>query len=132
EAGFVAPAPVTGRDEVGAAASAFNEAGAEIRRRGSEIKDRDEAMRRLVAAIREDVVRPMGTLDAAEVVAAEARLRNLLAAATLRLSRDLPAGEPVDLAALAARVTGRYRAPARARGITLLLETSSEPVMTTA
>jgi signal transduction histidine kinase len=143
---------VTNRDEIGSLAAAFNEACVEIRRRVADVKDRDDALRRFAANASEDVVAPLvvlearlGALDqnaalspAARIEVREAirqahdvtaRLQNMAASATLKLSNESPAKESVDLTALAGRVVESHQALARASGVTLLAETPTAPVV---
>jgi signal transduction histidine kinase len=151
-ANYSGAAIVTGRDEIGSVAAAFNEACVEIRRRVADVKDREEALRRFTANVSEDVVASLGVLEArlglldrtaslspeARVEVREAireahdtgaKLQNLAASATLRLSSESPAREQVDLAGLTARVVERHQVLARAAEVTLAAGAPHPPVI---
>ena len=150
-ANYTGAVTVTGRDEIGSVAAAFNEACVEIRRRVADVKDREEALRRFTTNASEDVVTPLGVLEArlglldraatlspdARVEVREAireahdvraRLQNLAASATLRMSSESPAKEPVDLATLAASVVESHQVLARAADVTLSAVAPHAPV----
>src|SRR6185295_3278271 len=149
---YSASVPVKGRDEIGSMAATFNEAGADIRRRSADVKDRDEAMRRLTAATAADVVGPLVTLEGqlGELEAAgglneharariresirhthglTSRLQNLAAASTLRLTSELAAQEQIDLTALVTRAVDGHQPLARAAGMTLTSDKPATPVV---
>lgn len=116
-----------GRDEVNAIAFAFNEAAAAIRDRTTDIKDREESLRRYVSGSTEQVAAPMHALvqrlagsqpDAVvEAHTLSMRLNNLAAAATLKMSIAVPARDKVDLAAIVQRAAERQAAFARAMSV---------------
>ena len=141
---------VGGRDEMSALAFAFNEAGADIRRRSTDVKDREESLRRYIANTTEAVTEPLEALEQRlgavdrlhppapvriEVNAAvgEAhtlamRLQNLAVAATLRMSMESPARDTIDLNALVQRVIGRQDAFSRAANVKVTRVTEGAPV----
>ena len=112
-----------------ALAFAFNEAASDIRRRTTDIKDREDSLRRYIANTTEgvtapliDVERRLGGLDPAAapstlraeihraVIDAHTlamRMQNLSAAATLRMSIKSPMKDAVDVNALVQRVVNR-------------------------
>ena len=130
---------VAGRDELSALAFAFNEAGAEIRRRATDTKDREDSLRRYIASTTERVTGPLADLerrlggidangaapaDRLELRAAVAdahtmamRLQNLAAAATLRMTIETPANDVIDLSAVITRVIDRQAPFAQALGV---------------
>ncbi len=132
--------PVTGRDEIGAFGAAFNEAAAEIRRRATDIKDREEALRRHVRQTGEDVAVPLADLEArvgalssdsmfggrhraelqqmlVETHGLSARLNNLLAVARLRASAADMKREPTDVGRLVERLAEKRAPLAKATGV---------------
>lgn len=148
-------APVTGKDEIGSIASLFNEAAVDIRRRMSDVKDREEALRRLVANTTDDVAKPLAalesrlsTLDIATAVSStaradvraaireahhvNARLRNLNVAAAVRMSIESAARGSVDLASLVKEVVDQRAGLARASDVTLGLTPADRPVVVSA
>ncbi len=144
--------PVTGRDEIGSLAFAFNEAGAEIRRKMVDIREREEALRRFVGNTTHDIAVPLTVLqghlsdlesDAAistvakehvQASIAEAHymaslLRNLGAVARLRSSTEPITITAVDMNALVDRVLARHRPVARAAEVELNFAVPEKPVM---
>jgi hypothetical protein len=105
---------VGGRDEMSALAFAFNEAASDIRRRSTDVRDREESLRRYIAGTTSDVTSPLiaakHRLGRADLSAAPAslraeihgavadvhtlsmRLQNLSTAATLRMSMESAMG----------------------------------------
>jgi signal transduction histidine kinase len=132
---------VGGRDEMSALAFAFNEAASDIRRRATDIKDREDSLRRYIASTTDSVTAPLRDLehrlgnldrpDAPAGVRAEIRravieahtlamrMQNLSAAATLRMSIESPMKDTVDLNVLIQRVVSAQEAFASASEITL-------------
>jgi len=130
--------PVSGHDEIGALGAMFNEAAADIRRRSTDARDREEALRRYVADVTDGVAAPLAELEAALVAPAAGandtatradvvtrahglamRLLNLAAAARLRTSRDRLARDPIDMNALVTRLVDERAALARVLGVTV-------------
>jgi signal transduction histidine kinase len=135
---------ISGHDEASAIAFAFNEAATAIRDRTTDVKDREESLRRYIAGTGDSVSAPLLELEErlshldprqdAEVKAAaiEAhtlamRLQNLSAAATLKMSMSVPARETVDLQALVRRVVDRQTRFARAAAVDLQLVADPAP-----
>lgn len=135
--------PVTGIDEVSSLGAMFNEIGADIRRRITDSRDREEALRRYVADVTDGVAQPLTDLEARLLADARAgatdparlenvrhahelngRLLNMAAVARLRTSRDRLTREPVDMNAIVARVVAARTALAEALGVTM---TSAAP-----
>jgi signal transduction histidine kinase len=145
---------VGGRDEMSALAFAFNEAAADIRRRATDVKDREESLRRYIAITSENVTAPLAALERrlaaidrpdgsadmrAEIKAAlvdahslAMRLQNLSVAATLRLAMESPAVDAVDLHALLQRVVERQAPFARANGVTIAFVPEDGPIVAAA
>src|SRR5262245_43040601 len=110
---------VGGRDEMSALAFAFNEAASDIRRRSTDVRDREESLRRYIAGTTSDVTSPLiaaeHRLGGADLSAAPSslrgeiqgaladvhtlsmRLQNLSTAATLRMSIESAGKDAVDL-----------------------------------
>jgi len=142
-----------GRDEITAVAAIFNEAAAGIRLRANEIKEQQDALRRVIADTAEDLVKPLGAVPAriGEVLrsvsltpavreqmqaalrdahSVEHRAANLVAALQFR---DRDAGfqhVPVDLTALVERVVAREGMFASACGVPLSATVPDQPVKT--
>jgi len=132
---------VGGRDEMSALAFAFNEAASDIRRRSTDVKDREDSLRRYIASTNEsvtaaliDLERRLGALETAagsagprtEIRQAVAdahalvmRSQNLSAAATLRMSMESARKDSVDLDALIQRVLVQQQSFADASEVTL-------------
>jgi signal transduction histidine kinase len=126
---------VGGRDELSALAFAFNEAGADIRRRATDVRDREESLRRYLASVAESGTLPLLALeqrlselarDADRAKASRAvidahtlamRIQNLSAAATLRMSLESAARDAVELNALIDRVVARHAPFSRAADV---------------
>jgi signal transduction histidine kinase len=135
---------VRGRDEMSAFAFAFNEAAADIRRRASDVKDREESLRRYVTSTSDAVTQPLadlaqslGRIDAAAVPGSARdairravidahtlamRTANLNAAATLRMGNP-PAKDIVELNETMRRLTAAIGGYARACDVTLVIKT---------
>jgi signal transduction histidine kinase len=135
-------APDASRDEISAVSFIYNEAAAEVHRRAAETQDRIEALRRFLRSAELDLAAPLASMEkrAAELAALPAlpdqardhvqrvlqelyvagrRLRNLIAAAELRMTNDPLPRQPTDIAALVREVVDRYRPLARVSGVTL-------------
>ncbi len=132
---------VGGRDELGALAFAFNEAASDIRRRATDVKDREDSLRRFIAAASDDVAAPLAELtrrldalgqsaghspqraavnDAiVEAHTVGMRMQNLSVTALLRMRSESAAKDTVNLADLADRVVARQAAFARAMNVTV-------------
>lgn len=137
---------VGGRDELSALAFAFNEAASGIRRRSTDVRDREDSLRRYLANIAESVTGPLVALeeqlgqiardgDHAQIgrVIADAhtlamRIQNLSAAATLRMSIESAARDAIDLNALVDRVIARHAPVARAAGVSVSAALAAPPV----
>ena len=137
---YEAIAPVSGRDEISALAADFNEAGADIRRRIVDVKDRDDALRRLIGQTADASSEPIAALEhrlsglnAPDALRAthdlNGRLGNIAAAARLKMTIGADAHEAVDLSALTTTVVNRYSEWARQSGITLTTKMPPGPVM---
>jgi len=140
---YAEPIDVAGDDEIAGLASAFNEAGTQLRAHVETLEQRERSLRQFVANTTHDVMIPLTVLQgdlsrvrkalddgeaverAAVVQALEeahymgSLLHNLSAVSKLegggyRLQRN-----PVDLNALVSRAAGRHRPMAAARGILL-------------
>ena len=139
------PVTMSGQDEASAIAFAFNEAATAIRDRTTDVRDREESLRRHIASTGDSVVAPLLALEErltrldprqdAEVkaVAIEAhtlamRLQNLSAAATLKMSMSVTARETVDLQALVRRAVERQTRFARAAAVDLQLVADPVPI----
>jgi signal transduction histidine kinase len=132
---------VGGRDEMSSIAFAFNEAAADIRRRATGTKDREESLRRYIAGIEEEVAAPLRLLEQrlAEINARSStdvsrsdltaavmdahslvmRVQNLSVAAALKMSMEARAPQAIDLEPLVARVVERQSAFAHAAGVNI-------------
>ena len=130
---------IGGRDEMSSIAFAFNEAGTDIRRRTTDVKDREDSLRRYIASIGEEIATPLlafeqrlGALDRpaapaalrteidAAIVEAHTlgmRVQNLSVAAALKMTLESRARDIIDARALVARVVGRQSAFARAADV---------------
>jgi signal transduction histidine kinase len=135
------PVTVSGRDEMSALAFAFNEAAAAIRQRDTDIKDREDSLRRYLASTAEHVSGPLLALEStlgrisapsggasqadvdgllADVHTLAMRVQNLSAAATLRMSLKSAARDRVDLSGVIQRVIARQSPFAAANGVTVV------------
>jgi signal transduction histidine kinase len=145
---------VSGQDEMSALAFAFNEAAADIRRRATDVKDREDSLRRYISSTADSVTAPLAALarrlaavDRANAPApiqadlgaaiADAhglsmRLQNLSVAATLRMAMESPAADAVDLGALVQRVVEREAGFAAAAGVTVTFAAPGAPIIATA
>lgn len=151
---YAGVAPADGQDELTSIGAIFNEAAVAIRQRSTEIKEQQDALRRISTDANDDLVTPLAEVPArigdvlrsVSVTPAvrdqmQAALRdahtvahrgaNLVAALQLR---DREAGflsEPVDLTALVQRVIQRQFAFAAASGVPLSGTVPDQPVMVT-
>jgi signal transduction histidine kinase len=129
--------PASGKDEFTAVVASLNEASADVRRRIEDVKDREEAHRRFLGRVAEELVPPMEALesqlgDAAAVKKhhdTAAHLANLLAGARLRMRAGLTAQDDVDLREVVTRVAQRYAVLARASQVALEISLPNEPVV---
>jgi signal transduction histidine kinase len=140
--GYRSIAPDAAKDDIGAMTFVYNEAAAEIHRRGAETQDRVEALRRFVRSAELDLAPPLSSLETGvsalvsepalppearrrlrdvllDLHGAGRRLRNLVAAAELRMTNDPLPREPVDLVQVIEDLVARYRPLARASGVSL-------------
>jgi signal transduction histidine kinase len=143
---------VRGHDEIGSLAFALNEAGADIRRRSAEAKDREGAFTRFVASTTDDTTRPFAALqehlasaDGDASLSAPARaavrsaiglaqdlvsmLRNMSAAAKLRMREEAVPRSPIELRAITSGVITQNDGVARAAGVSLEAALPAGPVM---
>lgn len=144
-------APAEGHDEITAIGAIFNEASADIRLRSSELKEQQDAMRRITVETATDLVKPLAAIPArlADVLRSvsvtpavreqmqaalrdahtlEVRGANLVAASQLR---DRDAGfqqVPVDFTDLVQRVVSRLGMFAQASGVPLHASVPDQPV----
>lgn len=132
---------VSGRDELGAIAFAFNEAGADIRRRATDVKDREDSLRRFIGAVTDGLSGPLLSLeqrmsalsDPAAVTEAHTlnmRLQNLAAAARLKMSMATSPSAAVDLDGLIERVVERQSSFARAMRVEIAVAAAAGPLRT--
>jgi signal transduction histidine kinase len=144
---------VGGKDEMSSIAFTFNEAAASLRQRATDVKDREDSLRRYIANIDERVTGPVNAIEQklavidrlsppppvrAEINAAVAethalamRLQNLAIAASLKMSMDSSAGDTIDLPALVQRVADRQAAFARAMDVRLDGKVEGAPIAIT-
>jgi signal transduction histidine kinase len=144
---------VGGRDEIGALARAFTEAGAEIRKRTEAQEARERTLRAFLENTTHDVMIPLTVLqghlttlreqaaantapDAATISAAMgeahylgALMHNLAVAAKLEASEPVIQRTPVDLNALVSRVAGRHAPLARQKGVALERALEEKPLL---
>ena len=151
---YTGVAPADGADELTAIGAIFNEAAAGIRQRATEIKEQQDALRRIAADTADDLVKPLGAVPARigdvlksvsvtpavreQMQAAlrdahtlEHRGANLVAATQLR---DREAGFEdiaVDLTGLVQRVVAREGMFASACGVPLSATVPDRPVPVT-
>jgi signal transduction histidine kinase len=140
-------APDNLKDELSSVMFVYNDVATELHQRKARIADQDEALRRYVSHMVDDVSPPMaeverhlsaisasgggsnphvaGALQSA--LEASARLENLSASARLRVTGELPRTS-VDLTQLVERVLARYRASANAAGVTVTTSLPTERV----
>ena len=135
-------APDASKDEISAVSFIYNEAAAEVHRRGVQTQDRIEALRRFLQSAELDLAAPLASMETRvtelaalpaltdqardrvrrvlqELYAVGRRLRNLIAAAELRMTNDPLPRQPADIAALMQEVINRYRPLADGSGVTL-------------
>ena len=139
--GYAEPVSVRGSDEIARLATAFNEAGAQVREHVQDLEQREKTLRGFVANTTHDVMIPLTVLqghlstlradlergqaaDPERVVSSleEAHyigslLHNLSAVAKLEAGARHVHLHPVDLNALVERAVARHRPMARAREI---------------
>ena len=151
--GYESPVPVKGGDEVAELAQAFNEAGAEIRLRLSELSARDEALTEFLASTTHDVMVPLtvlqghlsdlakGAREGAALDPVKLRgaleeahylgslLRNLSAAARLDAGEPMLTRHRFDLREVVERVCARHRPIAKEKGVALDHGLPEEPVL---
>ncbi len=60
---YAAMVGVSGSDEIGSLAAVFNDSAADIKKKATGIRDREDALRRYVEGITEDVARPLASLE---------------------------------------------------------------------
>jgi len=148
---YATPVSTAGRDEVSALASAFNEAGQEVRSHLIDLQAREQALREFVANTTHDVATPLTVLQGhlaaldADLASAEHRehvraavqeahymgslLRNLGAATTLDGAAREVTLSPVDFSALVERVVARHRPVARTAGVELNAAVPDPPLV---
>jgi signal transduction histidine kinase len=145
---------VGGRDEMSSIAFAFNEAASDIRRRATAVRDRDESLRRHIAAVGDVVAGPLVELERelaeldrqhppeslraginAAIVDAHTlamRLQNVSVAAALKMSLESRARDVVDLGALVQRSVDRHAPFALAMNVQVGVALPPEPIATAA
>jgi signal transduction histidine kinase len=144
-------APVYGQDEISSLGAMFNETAADIRRRITDSKDREEALRRYVADVTDGITPALADLEArlarrdppgagAEAARVDAarrahelttRLLNLAAVARLRTSRERLVREPVDMNAVVGSVLATMAPLAAATGVTMTAAVPRTPAVIT-
>jgi signal transduction histidine kinase len=145
-------APDATKDDIGAMTFVYNEAAAEIHRRGAETKDRVEALRRFLRSAELDLAAPLASLETSmhdlafdarlprdaqdrvrtallEAHGASRRLRNLVAAAELRMNNDPLLRQQTDLVQLVREVIREYDPIARAGAVHLEADLPSTPLL---
>ena len=145
-------APDAAKDDISAMTFIYNEAAAEIHRRGAETKDRIEALRRFLRSAELDLAAPLASLETSmqdlafdarlpreaqarvrtallEAHGAGRRLRNLVAAAELRLNTDPLLRQQTDLVQLVREVVRDYEPIARASAVHLEAELPPAPLL---
>jgi signal transduction histidine kinase len=148
---FASVAPDNSKDEISAVAFAFNDAAREIHRRGSEIKDRREALRRLGEHTADAVTGPLVALESRlarfagdatlstatreqaramlrDLHDANVRLENLAAASRLRADSSPLERDEADLRETLNRVAARYAPLAEAGGVAWSVSAPDTPV----
>jgi signal transduction histidine kinase len=133
--------PSDGHDELTAVGAALNEASADLRRRIKDVADREDAHRRFVSRVADEVGQPLEVL--AEGLAASAppdatapreahglamHFGNLAAAARLRMHLGPTSLETVDLGHVVADVIRRQTVFARRAGVTIDVVSSPAPI----
>jgi signal transduction histidine kinase len=139
--------PAEGHDELTAVGATLNEASADLRRRITDIHDREETHRRFVARAASEIGGPLdtlvGSLSGAPAAADQPsplqqahdislHFGNISAAARLRMHLGPTALEPVDLNALVDEAASRLAGLARAGAVTIDVVRPSEPLLATA
>jgi len=147
--GYATLVPVSGRDEVGSFSAGFNAAAVELKRRGVDAREREEALQRHARHAADEVAAPLRELEARLGALSDdaslddrarhelrrtlidahhlvARLENLAAVVRLR-STTLPGGD-VDLPALVGRLVEGRRALARAMDVDVTAAFPTVPV----
>lgn len=150
---YATPVPAGGGDEVASLATAFNDAGREVRAHITRVEARETALREFVANTTHDVAVPLTVLQThlasleqhalSDAASADVRagmreahymgslLRNLSAAS--RLDAGLPAALiDVDLNQLIERVVARHHPLARAAAVELNVAVPTTPITVTA
>ncbi|MEZ5320475.1 MAG: HAMP domain-containing sensor histidine kinase, partial [Vicinamibacterales bacterium] len=146
------PVPVEGRDELATLASAFNDAGAGLRRQLDEVGRREQTLREFVANTGHDIATPLSVLQGhlsalerettltdaarADVAAAigeadhlRSILGNLAATAKLETPGWIVDVRATDLVPLVERLVDRHQPAARAAGVELNLAVPRDPVV---
>jgi signal transduction histidine kinase len=152
---YASIAPDRKRDEASSITFTFNEAASTIHLRETEIKDREEALSRLLADLRSGVLEPAVAVEerlaalaraagvpddlrdvqrqaARDAHDAAVRLGNLVSAVRLRSSLDVPGRVLLDLGDLVERVAGRFTPFARAGDVSLAVSVPPGEVTITA
>lgn len=136
---------ISGSDEISSLGAVFNDSAADIRRKATDARDREEALRRYVEHTTEEVAPPLSALedhlaglhDANQVPALKhsvreahrltMALRNQAAVNRLRSVTDSSPRETVDLAAIVAHLAASRRALASACDVTLDISKAHTP-----
>jgi signal transduction histidine kinase len=134
---YSAVVPASGRDEFTAVVASLNEASADVRRRIDDVKDREEAHRRFLGRVAEELVPPMEALesqlgDAAAIKKTHdiaSHVANLVAGARLRMRAGLTAQDDVDLRDVVTSVARRHALLARASEVTIETSLPNEPIV---
>ena len=138
---------ISGRDEISSLGAVFNDTAADIRRKATDARDREEALRRYVENTTEDVAVPLAALEqdlarmataagettlrrsATEAHRLSMQLQNQAAVVRLRGVTDGSPREAVDLAAIVAKLVAARASLAAAAGITVDASRATTPVV---
>ncbi len=138
---YAAMVTITGKDEIASLGAVFNDSAADIRKKTTDIRDREEALRRYVEAVTEDVAWPLTDLGAqvatggsqAQSVREAHRLsmmlRNLAAVNKLRSVNDSYPREAVDLASVVKSLVSSRRSLASACDVSLDVSKAMTPTI---
>jgi signal transduction histidine kinase len=145
--GYGAMVDIRGSDEISSLGAVFNDSAADIRRKATDAKDREEALRRYVEHATEDIAPPLTALERTLVEAAARHgddrlrqavrethrlamsVRNQAAVTRLRGVTDSSPREDVDLAEVVRDVAATRRALADVSGVTIDASKAGTPTL---